>query len=81
MGSWGAGGAESLIRAWGWGWRADGGSENQEVGVLEDKSHIFGSEEGYWRALAPFSHFTDVETEALNQGVGQGHKNGHDGME
>lgn len=55
-------------------------SENQEVGVVEDESHLwsFGSEEGYWRALAPFSHFTDVETETLNQVIGQGHKSGHD---
>lgn len=43
---------------------------------------IFGSEkEGYLQALALFSHFTDVQTDGLNERIGQGHKNDHDGME
>lgn len=41
---------------------------------------IFGSEnEGYWQTLALFSHFTDVQTEELNQHIGQGYKNEQDG--
>lgn len=56
-------------------------SEDQgAAGAYSASLDLWSEKEGYCQALALSSHFTDVQTEDLNQRIDQGHKYDHDGI-